>query len=513
MISDKGERKIFFIEPSFINPSVKENNITLLRWHHICFAVDNVTAYEYFTDKKRKPIEASFGLESELSGTIMIGVGGKRQKDKFSSSVALANIKFYPRLLSQEDMEQDANFKMLPGAVLIKMPGNPNENYDFPFNSEDEYNFDIVNFKIKSCNVIDDKDSMVIGFTGKLSKVTCEEAQEFCKVYKAKIPSMDFVEKDDISKLKEANDFFWVFDAKNPKTCQKSLRAQNTYIIEKTNEKKLSFACVVPKNQQYILKASTTFKYDFILSNPSAFIFETLDGTLNMKIDKSTRPPKLAIVSNSNGSLLYSSEVYDPLAVHMGRTDWKNHITLYANDIHFKSILSLCKNNEYTCNSGHCIDIKKICNYDRDCADSSDEKNCDAARKHQGYYDRRLSPASDAKNPTKLSLSFQLDRVIQINMDNSIVKLTLAVVAEWKDSRLAFNNLLLENKTTLVLKEVADTFWHPKITLVTASSSSKTAFHLDRFPGKTYAIATTNGKYSIQDGYERKDIIISTIKL
>ena len=31
---------------------------------------------------------------------------------------------------------------------------------------------------------------------------------------------------------------------------------------------------------------------------------------------------------------------------------------------------------QFTCDSGHCIDIKKRCNEEKDCADGSDEKSC-----------------------------------------------------------------------------------------------------------------------------------------
>lgn len=108
---------------------------------------------------------------------------------------------------------------------------------------------------------------------------------------------------------------------------------------------------------------------------------------------------------------------------------------------------------EFTCDSGHCIDVQNKCDYHGDCEDNSDEKQCSYIIIPQSY--KKL----EAPNST-IHVRITIQSVHEINTIDMMVELTTLVSMKWYDGRLKFKNL---NNTTkhLFPNKIAKKIWNP----------------------------------------------------
>ena len=116
--------------------------------------------------------------------------------------------------------------------------------------------------------------------------------------------------------------------------------------------------------------------------------------------------------------------------------------------------LSQCRfGEEFTCDSGNCIDIKKRCNSIGDCADHSDEKECSLIRIPDSY--------KKVESPnTSIYISVNVLTIHQIDTTDMAIELTFDGVIRWTDSRLSYANLR-NNTKILVPQKLARDVWNP----------------------------------------------------
>ena len=256
-------------------------------------------------------------------------------------------------------------------------------------------------------------------------------------------------------------------------------------------------ACKIPKRKVFKFKVTEKIQYSLYLTNPLKFIFEPENGIYRMQIDRND--PRSQIFK-LNKEIKYKTKSSDPLIVYPGRKNWTTISTGFIS----RAVFSACANDEYSCSSGHCIDFSKICNYESNCEDDSDEQYCEYTKKPQDHYDKRLSPAPDKNNPAPFDLKLMIERVNKIDMEDSIMQFTFTMIATWKDNRLSFNNLLEYPEPSLIPNEIAEAFWHPQISFTSAKTESRTIFHLDKNPGKFFALPKSFGKIAFKEGFESK---------
>lgn len=84
----------------------------------------------------------------------------------------------------------------------------------------------------------------------------------------------------------------------------------------------------------------------------------------------------------------------------------------------------------FTCSNGDCIDMDRVCDFNTDYSDPSDEENCGGECFLLISYDKRMSPM----NKTKISLSLQLIHITRINMSDNTMMLTLKLTASGRDN-------------------------------------------------------------------------------
>lgn len=128
-------------------------------------------------------------------------------------------------------------------------------------------------------------------------------------------------------------------------------------------------------------------------------------------------------------------------------------------------LLTLCRPElEWTCNDGECISITQRCNSVRDCADASDEVNCNAVILHN--YDRSLLPPPTQNIPFTLTIGFNIT-VSKISVSSFTISLDIVETFQWQDNRVVYRFCRAKERKVLDIKEL----WTPSLLITEASSS------------------------------------------
>ena len=123
--------------------------------------------------------------------------------------------------------------------------------------------------------------------------------------------------------------------------------------------------------------------------------------------------------------------------------------------------LSQCKfGTQFTCDSGHCVNLNQRCNGVVDCDDESDEEKCDLINFTPSY--RKDNPPNTMKygKPSSLHTSIEVINIDFINTIDMTVGITAGIRIKWLDGRLDYFNLLADT-TNVVPMDKLQEIWLP----------------------------------------------------
>ena len=129
----------------------------------------------------------------------------------------------------------------------------------------------------------------------------------------------------------------------------------------------------------------------------------------------------------------------------------------------FQNILTLssCKfGKQFTCSSGHCIDLSRRCNELRDCDDGSDEMNCRLIHMPTSYMKAQDPPVLSPDGINAIYTQVQITHVHKIDTINMLVTLTTSTRMRWNDPRLSFLNPRIDRKN-FVSEQISKKMWLP----------------------------------------------------
>ena len=129
--------------------------------------------------------------------------------------------------------------------------------------------------------------------------------------------------------------------------------------------------------------------------------------------------------------------------------------------------LSKCKfGNEFTCDSGQCIEMRKRCDGINDCGDASDEMKCNLVE-IPGSYDKIVPPfiAEESHKPVPLSTRVDIYSIDMINTLEMMIGITFLLNFKWSDGRLDFHNLD-SNGYNLISAAATSNLWLPSENII-----------------------------------------------
>ena len=121
---------------------------------------------------------------------------------------------------------------------------------------------------------------------------------------------------------------------------------------------------------------------------------------------------------------------------------------------HLLSIIELgetknkeCKESEYTCDDGHCVQMDQRCDQIPHCKDYSDERGCQLVVLNEGY-NKEVPPFVSFNTthagriiPVEVNVSIALFKVTSIDEVENTIDFKFEIELEWFDHRHTYNNL------------------------------------------------------------------------
>ncbi|XP_071552277.1 uncharacterized protein [Panulirus ornatus] len=150
----------------------------------------------------------------------------------------------------------------------------------------------------------------------------------------------------------------------------------------------------------------------------------------------------------------------------IGRHFWTLNTSLCNNLKHSEVQLSIsvCNNYEFSCSNGDCIPKEKRCNGDNDCADFSDEDDCEMIVLPRGYRANQPPDNETGGGPIHLSASVSILRIVEISDVRRAISVEMDVELRWQDPRVTYLNLGDSLEWNKLTKDETSRIWTPRIT-------------------------------------------------
>ena len=119
--------------------------------------------------------------------------------------------------------------------------------------------------------------------------------------------------------------------------------------------------------------------------------------------------------------------------------------------------LTGCRDDEFTCRSGHCISMDKRCDQNSDCRDLSDELECEMLHLAPSY--KKTIPPKDAS----VNVSISILKMVSIEETTYSTNIQIQIYLEWHDDRMVFHNLKIKNSENKIDDSTIRELWLPRV--------------------------------------------------
>ena len=131
--------------------------------------------------------------------------------------------------------------------------------------------------------------------------------------------------------------------------------------------------------------------------------------------------------------------------------------------------LTSCRETQFTCNSGQCVEMEDRCDQLADCRDESDERDCHLLILKEGYNKKipPLRPVTDknlrsvASLPVRVSIT--LLKIVDLLEVKHSIDIKFAIEVEWYESRATYNNLKENSGMNVLTSGDVESIWLPLI--------------------------------------------------
>ena len=78
-------------------------------------------------------------------------------------------------------------------------------------------------------------------------------------------------------------------------------------------------------------------------------------------------------------------------------------------------VLTACLQWQFTCDSGHCVDMEERCDGRTNCRDGSDEKNCRIVHVEREKYLKDKQPPTEGEEKVRVKVDLHITKILKID--------------------------------------------------------------------------------------------------
>ena len=176
--------------------------------------------------------------------------------------------------------------------------------------------------------------------------------------------------------------------------------------------------------------------------------------------------------------------------------------------------LSRCKEGEFTCDDGQCIEMERRCDQvtgkEPNCRDRSDEKGCELIHFEDAEsYNKIIPPVESAADgsviPTNVSITINLIKIVEIEETDHSIHLQFQISLQWRENRVQYKNLKKETSLNTLTEKDIRRIWLPLIVYDNTDQKEVTRLGMD-WEWVTRVTVTREGEFH-RAGYQQVDEI------
>ena len=146
-----------------------------------------------------------------------------------------------------------------------------------------------------------------------------------------------------------------------------------------------------------------------------------------------------------------------------------------------------CGEDEFTCDDGQCIKMKRRCDQvtgeEPDCRDKSDEKGCQLlVFKDEEGYNPKIPPFESRRGdviPAPVNISIILMKVVEIEEVDHSIHLQFQISLSWKENRVEYQNLKEQTSLNALTDDDMKAIWLPLIVFDNTDQKEVTRLGMD----------------------------------
>lgn len=126
--------------------------------------------------------------------------------------------------------------------------------------------------------------------------------------------------------------------------------------------------------------------------------------------------------------------------------------------------LASCFGSNFACGDGSCQPLENRCNQRLDCADGSDEVDCNILHIDELTYVKDYIPPSLIKNhKLTINMSITVNQFLKLSETDSYANIQFRLNLQWMDARLDYDHLNDEYERNVLTEQEKQSIWTPTI--------------------------------------------------
>ena len=170
--------------------------------------------------------------------------------------------------------------------------------------------------------------------------------------------------------------------------------------------------------------------------------------------------------------------------------------------------MSGCKDGNFTCFDGQCVNMNKRCDQVPNCRDHSDERGCNVLVLEEGY-NKRVLPVGkneekmDEITPVAVVVSLTLLKIVAIKEEDHSIELQFQIIMKWNEIRATYHNLKAETYLNALSLEEIRSLWLPLLIYTNTDQQETTRLGVE-WEWSTDVSVIREGNFT-RSGYEMVD--------